>query len=296
MFHEENEEIDVYVRFREEYRQDFGSILNLNVATPDGQIIPLKEVAYLDIEPTTFQFMHFNKKRAITISSEVNSKITNSSRVNREMKHIINEEILPKYPHVSVHFGGEFEKTQKSVREVAMSFSLALFLIFLILSTQFNSFVQPVIVMLAIPFGTIGVVFGLVVSGSYFTFPTMIGIVGLAGVIVNDSIVLISFSNNLRKKGTERKPYFPIIRASLTRFRPILLTTVTTVVGMFPMAIGIGGKSPLWAPLANTFVWGMIFSTSLILILIPCVYLIVDEIKQKFKQRGKKPLNLIESA
>lgn len=286
VYHEENEEIDVYVRFSREYRKDFGSILNLSVTAPDGQIIPLKEVAYLDIEPTTFQFMHFNKKRAITITSEVNSNITTSSRVNSAMKAIINEEILPGYPEVSVHFGGEYEKTQKSVREVVISFSFALFLIFLILSTQFNSFIQPVIVMLAIPFGTIGVVFGLVVSGSYFTFPTMIGIVGLTGVIVNDSIVLISFSNDLRKKNTKGKPYFPIIRASLTRFRPILLTTITTVVGMLPMAIGIGGKSPLWAPLANTFVWGMIFSTSLILILIPCVYIIAEEIKEKIRVRG----------
>lgn len=210
VYHEENEEIDVYVRLREDYRKDFGSILNLNVATKDGQRIPLKEVAYLYIKPTTFQFMHFNKKRAITISSEADSKITNSSKVNREMKTIINEEILPRYPEVSVHFGGEFEKTQKSVREVAMSFSLALFLIFLILATQFNSFTQPIIVMLAIPFGTIGVVLGLVVSGSYFTFPTMIGIVGLAGVIVNDSIVLISFSNNLRKMGQEENRTFPL--------------------------------------------------------------------------------------
>ena len=288
VYHEENEEIDVYVRLSEEYRKDFGSILNLSVATADGPLVPLKEVAYLDIEPTTFQFKHFDKKRAITVTSEVNDKITNSSRVNKELRNTINEEILPKYQEVSIHHGGEFEETHRSVREVAISFILAIFLIFLILSTQFNSFIQPIIVMLAIPFGAIGVVLGLVVSGSNFTFPTMIGIVCLAGVMVNDSIVLISFTNDLRKKNGNRKPCLPIIKASLTRFRPILLTTVTTVLGMLPMAIGIGGKSPLWAPLANTFVWGMIFSTSLILILIPCVYMILEDIKQITTRKYKK--------
>jgi len=168
-----------------------------------------------------------------------------------------------------------------------LSFSLAMFLVFLILATQFNSFIQPVIVMLAIPFGSIGVVVGLFVSGSYFTFPTMIGIVGLAGVIVNDSIVLISFANSLRKMGGKRKPYFPIIKASLIRFRPIILTTVTTVLGMLPMALGIGGKNPLWAPLANAFVWGISFSTTLILILVPCVYLIVEDIKSLFSKKNR---------
>lgn len=279
VYHEENEEIDVYVRLKEEYRKDFNSILNLSVASADGQMIPLKEVAYLEIGPTAFNFKHFNRERAITVTSEINNKTTTSNEVNNKLKAVINKAISPKYRDISIQYGGEFEDTQRALREVVLSFVLALFLIFLILATQFNSFIQPIIVMLAIPFGAIGVVIGLVVSGSYFNFPTMIGIVGLAGVIVNDSIVLISFTNDLRKSGGKSKPYFPIIKASLIRFRPIILTTVTTALGMLPMAIGIGGKSPLWMPLANAFVWGITFSTTLILILVPCVYLIVEDIK-----------------
>ncbi|HJP18154.1 MAG TPA: efflux RND transporter permease subunit [Nitrospinota bacterium] len=287
VYHEENEEIDVYVRLAEEYRKDFNSILDLNVAAANGQLIPLKEVAFIKIEPTLFEFKHFGRKRTITVTSEIENEITTSSKVNNKLKKTIDKKILKKFPEVSIQYGGEFEETQKSVKEVVLSFSLAMFLVFLILATQFNSFIQPVIVMLAIPFGSIGVVVGLFVSGSYFTFPTMIGIVGLAGVIVNDSIVLISFANSLRKMGGKRKPYFPIIKASLIRFRPIILTTVTTVLGMLPMALGIGGKNPLWAPLANAFVWGISFSTTLILILVPCVYLIVEDIKSLFSKKNR---------
>ncbi len=280
VYHEEDEEIDVFVRLAEGYRKDFSSILDLSITAADGRLVPLKEVAAIEIKPTLIHLKHFDRKRAITITSEIQHETTTSIRVNEHLEKFVEEKIRPRFPEVSLKFGGEYDETQKSIREVAMSFGLALFLIFIILATQFNSFIQPLIVMLAIPFGTVGVVVGLIVSGSYFTFAAMIGIVGLAGVIVNDSIVLISFVNDLRKKGGTRKPFYPMMKASLVRFRPIILTSVTTILGMLPMALGLGGKSPLWSPLANAFVWGISFSTTLLLILVPCAYLMVEDGKR----------------
>jgi len=175
-----------------------------------------------------------------------------------------------------VTYGGEEKDTQESFGSLLKAFFLALFIIFLILATKFNSLIQPVIIMLAMVFGVFGALFALLLHNMAFSFMAFLGIVGLIGVVVNDSIILVDFINRLRIHGKDRRE--SIIEAGRLRLRPVILTTITTFFGLVPVAYGIGGLDPFLQPAALTLSWGLLFGTALTLIFIPCVYAIVDDI------------------
>ena len=142
--------------------------------------------------------------------------------------------------------------------------------------------------MFTVPFAFIGAMLGLIVTGSPFSIATMFGIVALAGIVVNDSLVLVDFVN--KKRAARMGRWKSILQGCRLRFRPILLTTITTIFGILPMAIGLGGKSPVWIPLANTIVWGLFVATFLTLFVIPALYAIVDDVKMRItkgEQDGK---------
>lgn len=185
-------------------------------------------------------------------------------------------EVEAKYPGIQVELGGEYEKTQESFSSLTRSFVITIILIYVILGTQFQSFIQPVVIMLTVPFSFIGVVLGLLVMGYPFSLVAFVGVVALAGIVVNDSLVLIDFINRSRRKGTSR--WRAIIQSGKIRMRPILLTTITTPLGLLPMGLGIGGKSRVWGPMANTIIWGLGFATILTLFFIPAFYAIVDDL------------------
>ena len=163
---------------------------------------------------------------------------------------------------------------------------LTLFMIFIILAANFNSILRPMIVMTAIPFGLVGVIFTFFLHGQPLSFMAMLGMIGLSGVVVNDAIVLVEFISLLRKQGKSARD--SIIEACKLRLRPVILTTVTTVVGLMPIAYGIGGSDPFLKPMALALSWGLFFATVLTLILIPCVYHISDDVLARF---GKTDVN-----
>jgi multidrug efflux pump subunit AcrB len=183
----------------------------------------------------------------------------------------------------SVKYGGEQEETIESLRSLLTAFFFAFLVIFLMLSSTFRSIVQPLIIMLAIPFGLIGVVIAYLVHGVPFSFLAIMGIVGLNGIVVNDSIVLVDFINKLRSQGLCR--HDSIVKAGQMRLRPVILTTVTTAGGLATVAYGIGGKDPFLVPMALSICWGLVFATMLTLIVIPCIYSIVDDLSLKITKR-----------
>ena len=171
-------------------------------------------------------------------------------------------------------------------------------MMFLILGAQFKSFLQPLIILFAIPFGVIGAMFGLLITQSTLSLIALFGVVALAGIVVNDSIVLIDFINQRRpatvledKIDAEMGPsgqFRPELRGSLReailegsrlRLRPIILTSVTTIAGLIPMALGLGGKSPIWIPLASTIIFGLLFSTLLTLFVMPALYYTIEDLR-----------------
>jgi multidrug efflux pump subunit AcrB len=154
-------------------------------------------------------------------------------------------------------------------------FLFGMLLIYAILGTQFRSYVQPFVIMFTVPFAFIGAIFGLLVSGNPFSIVTMYGVVALAGIAVNDAIVMMAFINNARRGGMSTVD--AVVEAGQHRLRPILLTSLTTIAGLLPMALGIGGASLTWSPMANTIVWGLSVATLLTLFMIPAVYVILVE-------------------
>jgi len=188
-------------------------------------------------------------------------------------------EISGRYRDVHLEVGGEFEEFATAFQDIGKLFLIGLVLIYLILGTQFRSYIQPLVILTTVPFGFIGAMIGLLVTGDKFGIVTLFGVVALAGIVVNDSIVMISFINNARRAGRDR--WESLIEAGKTRLRPVILTSVTTIGGLLPTVIGIGGSSAVWRPLASTIAWGLVFSTLLTLLVIPCVISVLDDLKLK---------------
>jgi multidrug efflux pump subunit AcrB len=197
------------------------------------------------------------------------------------------------HPGARMIAGGLQDETNSSLRELKGAAALALCLIFFILALQFNSFTQPLIIMITIPFVTLGVILGLLVSNNPLTFVTLIGLLTLTGIVVNDSLVLIDFINRYWRE-EPKKLYSAIVRACHVRMRPIILTSLTTIFGLAPMAFGLGGKSVFWAPLATAIMWGLGFATLLILSMVPAYYAILQDAAYFVRHRRRRRADIIK--
>jgi len=276
------EEIDILVRFPEEERNDFKAFDKILISNRFNNLIPLNRVARIEKRPAISTINHLEGKKVINVYADVDTEVAKPLKVNdKVMKKF--KDIEKEHPGYSIKYGGEQEETMKSMASLLKAFVLAFFLVFMILSTNFKSLVQPLVVMVAIPCGIIGVIIMFLLHGESFSFLAIIGIVGLSGVVVNDSIVLVDFINRLREKGLDRR--HSIIEAGQLRLRPVILTTITTVLGLMPVAYGIGGGDPILIPMALAICWGLVFATGLTLILIPCIYAIIDDIAIKLTHR-----------
>jgi len=273
------EETDVTVRFlgaKECCNVDiFNEVLIYNRF---GNLIPLKKVADIEKVPGTTPIHHLDGKRVVKVSCNVDTDKTTSLEVNARIERKFRD-LSERYMGYSVKYGGEQEETMDSLISLLRAFFFAFLVVYLILASFFKSLLQPFIVMLAIPFGLIGVVIAFLAHDMSFSFMSIMGVVGLNGVVVNDSIVLVDFINKLRRSGMSRAE--SIVRAGQMRIRPVILTTVTTAGGLSTVAYGIGGKDPFLVPMALALCWGLVFATILTLIIIPCIYSIVDELSLK---------------
>jgi multidrug efflux pump subunit AcrB len=229
-----------------------------------------------------------DRKRTITVTANLDAHAgVTAQGVNRKAQKRL-APLMAANRTVRFTFGGEFEKLDESLSSLFSAFVVALLAIYLILGAQFRSFVQPLVVLLAVPLSIIGVVVGFFVAGTPIDLIALIGVVGLAGIVVNDSLILVDFINTRRRQGVARDE--AIKTAGALRLRPILLTTVTTVFGMLPIAMGWGGAVPELAPMAAAIVWGLSFATVLILFVVPSAYAIIDDgVCACLKLFGKKP-------
>ncbi|MDP1853900.1 MAG: efflux RND transporter permease subunit [Candidatus Omnitrophota bacterium] len=273
------EEIKVRLRLNEAQRSTPEILDKLIVANRLGNLIPLKEIARIEELQGIKTVRHVDGRRFVYVSAEVDNKNITSAKANRLIYQKF-KDIPQRYPGYTLAWGGEAEEAAKSMRSLLIAFLLATVMIYIILASQFNSLLQPFVVMLSIPFSIIGVVFALKLHNEPMGFLVILGLIGLTGVIVNDSIVLMDFINRLRSEGKDRRE--SIIEAAKLRLRPIMLTSVTTILGVSTVAYGIGGKDPFLQPMALTFAWGLLFATSLTLIVIPCIRAILDDAELKF--------------
>ena len=300
-------EQDIKLKYLPEYRSDFDDLLNLRIAVPGHGAVPLKEVATIKLVPGFHNIYHYNGKQTVNLTaniretlhkekglsgflSNLKGKKMTAVRANKIAEDAFNQ-IKQDYPGARFIAGGLQEETDKSLEELGYAALLALFFIFFILALQFNSFSQPFIIMVTIPFASLGVLVGLLVTNNPLTFVTLIGLLTLTGIVVNDSLVLIDFINRYRKENPNQI-YQAIVLACHVRMRPIILTSITTIFGLAPMAFGLGGKSIFWAPLATAIMWGLAFASFLILSMIPAYYAILDDIGFFIKNRRRKKTNI----
>ncbi len=271
------EDVDIKVRYADSYVQDVNQLLDIDViGSQTGSKVKLHQVADLEFDQTYTNRYHFNSKRAVEITAAVDTEFTDAK--------IVNEAIMAEFgplaesdEKLTIATGGQFAETQESFQSLRQSAVIALGLMYLILASQFRSYVQPFVILTAVIFGVMGMVVGLVVNGYPFSVVTGIAMVGLSGVVVNDALVLLDFINSERRNGASVEE---AVRAgSKRRLRAILLTTVTTVVGLAPMAIGVGGYSKIWSPFAMSMCWGIVFATVLTLGAVPALYYIVEDVK-----------------
>ena len=282
------EEIQVLVRFppgERSQRQAFDKIL---IPNDKDRLIPLASVATVHEQEGLFKINHLEGKRVIYVTAQVDGKTVTSLEVNSMMQEKYSG-LGKDYPGYAMVFSGEYEEQQKTAKNLLRSFLIALFLIFIILAALFNSLIQPFVVLSAIPYGIIGVIFGFLTHQKPLSFFAFMGLVGLAGIVVNDSVVLVDFVNKLRKAGKPRQE--SLIEAGRMRLRPVLMTTITTIAGLLSVAYGIGGGDPFLKPMGLAIVWGLLFSTVLTLILIPCQYAIIDDICEFFFHHATVKVN-----
>ena len=277
VFRDGDEEIDVVVRFSEAARTTLQDVEDLKLMGATGVPVPLRDVAQLSVAQGYSTIHRYKGERAITITANVDEEVASGVNVNQRLRARF-DKISPRYPGYTLESGGEFAEFRQVFRDIPIFFAFGVMLVYFILGTQFRSFLQPLIILMTVPFAFIGAMVGLITSGNPLSVASTYGLVALAGIVVNDSIVLVEFINRQRTAGAGK--WQAIINAGRTRLRPILLTSITTVSGLLPMALGVGGKSAIWMPMASTIVWGLSVATLLTLFVIPAFYAISDDIRQ----------------
>jgi multidrug efflux pump subunit AcrB len=269
-----DDEIDIRVSLPEAERNSVSEIGSLEILNPFGQLIRLSSIAELTREKGVESISHENNARQVTISGDVDVDVVSATEVSDAIR-AKEAEYLAKYPNLSLSFGGEDQDTQESLESLKRAFFLALILIYFLLILTFQSFVWPIIIILVIPIGAVSVTWALFLHGQPLSFMGMLGVVALAGVIVNNAIVFVDFVMKEREKGTSQRR--SIIEAGKKRLRPIVLTTLTTVSGILPTAYGIGGLDPFVVPIAIALGWGMLIGSIFSSFFLPAFVSIFDD-------------------
>jgi multidrug efflux pump subunit AcrB len=276
-----DEDVDYRVLFEEEARADPESLSDLLIANAQGRLIALRDVATLQIGPGPSSYYHYDRDRATTVTADVAKGTTTPlGVVQAAVGHF---DLDRDWPGMRFVVGGEAEETAESFRSLFIAFIIAIVGVYFVLALLFNSFTQPVMVMIAIPFGIISVIIAFALHAEPLGFLAMMGLIGLSGVVVNDSLVLVNHINELHKTHPDRPILELAAQGAADRLRAIILTTITTVVGLLPLAYGIGGSDPFIAPMALALGYGLLFATPLTLVLIPCLYVVRTDLFRLFR-------------
>jgi multidrug efflux pump subunit AcrB len=271
-----DEDVDFRVMLEESVRQREDYLRRLLIPNQQGRLIPLSEAARFEIGPGPSTYRHYNGERAITIEADVlKGTTTPVAATNAVLGRF---DLDRDYPGTRFAVGGEAMETQESMMSLARTFVLAVIAIYFLLILLFNSVTQPFLVMIAIPFGAVGVIGAFALHGQPFGFVALLGFIGLAGVVVNDSLVLVSHLNSLRAQRPQEPLLDIVAEGTADRLRAIIMTTLTTVSALIPLAYGLGGSDPFMAPMALALGYGLLCATPLTLVLVPCLYVIGQDL------------------
>lgn len=276
------EEIDILVRLPKNKRKDINDMSNINIKIGEGQFVKLSDLATIEMAEGSPEINKTDRIYSVTVSA--NDAGVGLKRIQAEMLKAFDEQEPPS--SISYKWGGDSENLQDASTQLGAALAISIFLIYALLASQFENFIFPVIIIGSIPLALIGVVIGLLVTNQPIDVMVMIGVIMLAGIVVNNAIVLIDFIQMTRVRGSDRET--AVIESCRTRLRPILMTTATTVFGMLPLALGMGEGSEIYRGMAITTMFGLAFSTLLTLIVIPIFYTLVEDMNKAIIRSVKK--------
>ncbi len=275
------DEVRVYVRLPEADRRTLAELGRYRIRTPAGDFVPLHELAELSLGQAPSAIIRENGRRVTSVIAEVDPAVASGQAVNARLVSEVIPRLQEEVPGLTYSFGGEQREQAQALPVMARNFALAVFCMYALLALAFRSYVQPAIVIAAIPFGLVGATVGHLLLGLNFGLTSLFGIVGLAGIIVNGSLVLVDFINEERARGKPAER--AIIDASKGRFRPILLTAITTFLGIFPLIIERSIQAQFLIPLAVSIGVGVLLGTAILMLLTPALTMWVEDLQRRWR-------------
>ncbi len=272
-----DESYEVNVRIAHGDRESISALENFHVIGKSGEKVPLGAVATLEQTRGYAGIKRINSLRTVTVTGDVDTRLANASQIISDMRQKFLPILQKELPNIKVITEGQEKETQESMGGMLKALLIGVFGVFCILSFQFKSYIEPMVVMVTIPFAFIGVVWGHILMGLDLSMPSIMGFISLAGIVVNDSILLVSFIKGNMEKGV--KVAAAARAASRERFRAVLLTSVTTIMGLLPLLAERSMQAQILIPLACSIVFGLLASTILVLLVVPSLYAILGDFR-----------------
>jgi len=254
----------------------------MRIRKHDGGEIPFKQAALIQEGWGFSEINRADRKRVINITASVDDRLANTEEILNDMKSTALKELVNDYPGLTYDLEGEEKERRDSMGSIGQGFLMALLLIYTLLAIPFRSYVQPLIIMISIPFGIVGAVLGHMILGFDLSILSMFGILALTGVVVNDSLLLVDFINQKRKEGVDL--FQAVVESAQRRFRPIILTSLTTSLGLTPIILEKSMQAQFLIPMAISLGFGILFATLITLLLVPSLYIILEDIINLFRR------------
>ena len=291
IYREDGEEYYIVVRYAPQFRTSLQDIENIPIYTPSGKAIRVRELSSLEESQAPPTIERQDRQRIIKITGNISGRPLDE--IMKETKSIVKDTAIP--TEIGISFGGSYEEQQDTFSDVLTLALLCLLLVYIVMACQFESLRSPFIIMFSLPFGLTGVFIALFITQSTLNLYSLLGCVMLIGIVVKNGIVLVDYINLNRERGMSI--ITAVVQGGKSRLRPVLMTTLTTILGMFPMALGIGEGSELWQPMGIAIIGGLSFSTLLTLLIVPVIYSLFGASKMKKKRRKlrksvKEPLTI----
>ncbi|HLT64044.1 MAG TPA: efflux RND transporter permease subunit, partial [Pseudohongiella sp.] len=281
VFRDRGEEIDINVRLRPEDRLNVQDIDNISIRGSNGQVLPLSALVTTNYERGPTDVRRINGQRVTYIYANLESGVPLGDAVN-VIRADLAQMALP--DGFSIVYGGEYEEQQKAQRDFMMAIAMALVLIYMVMAAQFERYIDPLLVMFSVPLAVVGVVPTLILTGTTLNMQSFMGLIMLIGIVVNNAILLVDYINMMRREeGLELEA--AVVQAGKLRLRPILMTTTTTVLGLMPLALGIGAGAEMQASLGRVVIGGLTASTLITLVFIPVIYVGVYRLRERAASR-----------
>ncbi len=276
-FRQEGDEFDVFIRLDKQYRHSLGNVENIAIPTLSGHFVKLKDIATIREVMYPPAINRKNMERVVTVGANVSGRPLGD--VTADIKNYIKTLEIP--PGIDIEYSGQVEQQSESFADLGLFLVLSIILVYMIMASQFESFLSPFIIMFSVPFALVGVAWGLYITKLPMSSIAFLATIMLIGIVVKNAIVLVDYTNILRQRGYEL--FDAIISAGGNRLRPVLMTAVTTILGMLPLAISTGEGSETWRPLGVTVIFGLLVSTAVTLVLIPVIYSLFETKLKKGK-------------